>query len=59
MKSWIRSRTVWFSFAVGLLGLFETTLASAPLDPQVSGFVTMGIGFATAVLRKLTTEPIG
>ena len=59
MKSWLKSRTVWFSFIVGLLGLAEAALASAPLDPQVAGFVTMGVGFVTAVLRKLTSEPIG
>ena len=59
MKTWIQSKTMWFSFALGLLGLVESTLGTAPLDPQVAGFVTMGIGFVSAVLRKFTSEPIG
>ena len=58
MKSWLQSKTVWFSFAVGFLGLVEATLSTAPIDPQVGGFLTMGIGFCVAVLRKLTSTPL-
>lgn len=59
MKSWLQSKTMWFSFSLGFLGLLESTIGGAPIDPQTAGFVSMGIGFVSAILRRLTSQPIG
>ena len=59
MKKWVTSRTMWLGFGVGILGVIQATMETAPLDPQTAGFITMGIGVAIGVLRKLTTTPIG
>lgn len=59
MKNWLGSKTMWFSFSLGFLGLLESTVGSAPIDPQAAGFATMAIGFVSAILRRLTSEAIG
>ena len=50
---------MWFSFSLGFLGLLESTVGSAPIDPQAAGFATMAIGFVSAILRRLTSSAIG
>jgi hypothetical protein len=50
---------MWFSFSLGFLGLLESTIGGAPIDPQTAGFISMGIGFVSAILRRLTSQPIG
>ena len=59
MKNWLSSKTMWFSFTLGFLGLLESTVGSAPIDPQAAGLASMVIGFVSAILRKLTTQAIG
>ena len=59
MKSYFKSKTMWVGFAVGVLGLIQTTMESAPLDPQVSGMVMGGIGAVMMFLRSITTEAVG
>jgi hypothetical protein len=59
MKEWFKSRTMWLGFGVGLLGLVQATLASAPLEAQTQGIILGVIGAAIGVLRKLTTTAIG
>ena len=50
---------MWFSFSLGFLGLLESTVGTAPIDPQTAGFISMGIGFISAILRRLTSEALG
>jgi hypothetical protein len=59
MKEFWKSKTMWFGFAIGFLGLVQTTMSNAPLDPQVSGILVSVIGGITLVLRGLTTTAIG
>lgn len=55
MKSWIKSKTLWFNVAAGVLGVFLGALETAPLSPEVlAGIVAVGnIG-----LRFLTNTAI-
>jgi hypothetical protein len=59
MKEFWKSKTMWFGFVLGLLGLVQTTMADMPLDPQVSGIIVSVIGAASMVLRGLTKTAIG
>jgi hypothetical protein len=58
MKNWIKSKTMWVGFGVGLLGLIQATLETSPLDPQYQGLITGGIGVAMMGLRVITTKPL-
>lgn len=55
MKSWIKSKTLWFNVAVGMLGVALDALESAPINAEVlAGILAVGnIG-----LRFLTTQAI-
>jgi len=60
MKKMRYSKTMWFSFALVVLGaLFDLfpTLQSV-LDPRLYSFGLVVIGLIVAVLRYLTKEPI-
>lgn len=59
MKSWAKSKTMWVGFAVGILGVVQSTLESAPMDAQTSGMVMGAIGAVMMFLRTITTQPIG
>lgn len=59
LKAYFSSRTIWLAFGVGVLGLFQTMFAEAPIPAEYQGLITMGIGAAIAALRKMTTTPIG
>jgi len=56
----IRSRTMWFSFALVFLGALFDNLPTiqAFLDPKVYSYTLMAIGVIVAVLRYLTTTPL-
>ena len=59
MKEFWKSKTMWFGFAIGLLGLIETTMETAPMDPTAQGIMLSVIGGVTLVLRGLTTTAVG
>lgn len=56
MKSWLRSKTLWFNVSAGMLGVVLAALETAPIKPEVlAGVLAVGnIG-----LRFLTTQAIG
>jgi len=57
----IKSRTMWFSFALVVLGALFDNLPSlqAYLDPKFYSYSIVFIGVCVAVLRFLTTQPLG
>ena len=58
MNSWLKSKTLWVGLAVGLLGLVQSTLETAPLSQQTSGIVMTVIGAVMMILRSVTTDAI-
>lgn len=54
MKKWLKSRTMWVGFGVGMLGVLQATAETAPLDPQFQGLVTGAIGVLMMGLRTIT-----
>ena len=56
----IRSRTMWFSFALVVFGaLFDNfSYVQNLIDPRFYGFGYIAIGIIVAVLRFLTTQPL-
>lgn len=58
MKSWIKSKTVWLGIAVGVLGVVQTTLETAPLPEPWGGLGLTALGALIVTLRGLTTQPI-
>lgn len=56
----IRSRTMWFSFALVVFGaLFDNfSYVQNLIDPRYYGFGYIGIGIIVAILRFLTTQPL-
>jgi len=57
----IKSRTMWFSFALVVLGALFDNLPTlqAFLDPKFYSYSLVVIGLCVAVLRFLTTQPLG
>lgn len=60
-KSILQSKTMWFSGLTGIAGLFALAdkLPWATISPQWGGAVLLGLGTITAVLRSVTTGPVG
>jgi len=60
MNGMIRSKTMWFSAALGVLGALELQSAflREMVGPENFGLVMMLISVATAVLRVVTTQPL-
>jgi len=56
----IKSRTMWFSFALVVLGALFDNLPTlqAFLDPKFYSYSLVVIGICVAVLRFLTTQPL-
>ena len=59
-KTPFQSRTIWFSIALVTLGAVQSTLPGVQhtIPVEAYGWITMGIGVATAILRVVTTQPI-
>ena len=57
----MKSRTMWFSFALVIFGaLFDNfSYVQNIIDPRYYGVCLITIGIITAVLRFLTTQPLG
>ena len=56
----IKSRTMWFSFALVVFGAIEAGFPylQSVIDPQYYGVILVTIGVIVAVLRFLTTGPV-
>jgi len=61
MKSMMKSRTMWFSLLLVIVGAIADNLPvlQAFISPQVYSYSLMAIGVICAVLRFLTTQPLG
>ena len=56
----IRSKTMWFSFALVVFGaLFDNfSYVQNLIDPRYYGFGYIVIGIIVAILRFITTQPL-
>jgi len=56
----VKSRTMWFSFALVVFGALFDNLPTlqAFLDPKFYSYSLVVIGICVAVLRFLTTQPL-
>jgi hypothetical protein len=56
----IKSRTMWFSFALVVFGalLDNFSYIQGLIDPKYYGFGYIVIGIIVAILRFITTKPI-
>ena len=56
----MRSRTMWFSFALVVFGALEAGFPylQSVIDPQYYGIILVTIGVIVAILRFLTTGPV-
>jgi hypothetical protein len=61
MKGMHKSRTMWFSLALVVLGALMDNFENLRglIDERYYGIVLVIIGIAVAVLRFLTTKPVG
>ncbi len=56
MKGW---RTVLVNAAVGILGVVTPMVSSAPIDPQLAGYVVAALAAINVFLRAITTTAVG
>jgi len=56
----MKSRTMWFSFALVVVGALADNLPAlqAFINPQVYAYTLVTIGIICAILRFLTTKPL-
>jgi hypothetical protein len=61
MKRMSRSKTLWFSLAVVVFGALMDNLQYLQnvIDPQYYGSIMIFVGIIVAVLRFITTQPVG
>jgi len=59
MKSFLKSKTMWVNFSIGIVGLIMATLETAPLEPQMAGMILGGLGAVNMFLRSITSTAIG
>lgn len=60
MKGVVKSKTMWFSLALAVLGVLEMQFGAlkAVIPDAYQGLVFIGIGVTSAVLRVITTQAI-
>lgn len=60
MKRMSKSRTMWFSFALVVLGVVYDNFSYVQniIDPRFYGVILIVIGIIVAVLRFVTTMPL-
>ena len=60
MKRFMKSRTMWFSFLLVVLGalLDNFSYLQNVIDPKYYGVILVTIGIIVAVLRFITTQPM-
>lgn len=56
----LKSKTIWFSIALAVLGVVEMQLGQFQqyMPPWGYGLLTIGISVCVAVLRVVTTQPL-
>jgi len=56
-----KSKTMWFSLLLVIFGaLFDNfSYVQNSIDPKYYGFIFIGIGVIVAILRFITTQPLG
>lgn len=59
MKSYFTSKTMWFGFAIGFVGLVQTTLGAASLEAPWDGIATAATGAVIMGLRAVTSKSVG
>jgi len=59
MKSWLKSRTMWAGFVMGIIGLLQQTAEAAPIPEQYDGLVMAAFGAITMILRSVTNTAVG
>ncbi len=59
MKRWFKSKTMLAGLAVGILGVFQGTMADAPMEPGVQGLIMAALGALMMFLRSITSDAIG
>ena len=61
MKSMMKSRTMWFSLLLVIVGSLYDNLSYLQnvIDPKYYGITLVTIGIICAILRFLTTKPLG
>lgn len=60
MKRYMKSRTMWFSFALVVFGaLFDNfSYLQSVIDERYYGILLVAIGVIVAILRFITTQPL-
>jgi hypothetical protein len=60
-KKWYKSKTIWFSIAIGIVGVVEANSGAlqAMLTPAVYGISMIAISSIGVVLRTVTNTNIG
>jgi len=61
MKRMMKSRTMWFSLLLVIVGAVSDNLSAlqAFISPEVYSYSLMTIGVICAILRFVTTQPLG
>jgi hypothetical protein len=61
MKPMMKSRTLWFSLLLVIVGAISDNLPAlqAFISPEVYAYSLMTIGVICAILRFVTTQPLG
>lgn len=59
LNNLFKSRTVWFAVLLAALSVLQGYLGLFKLDPQAEMLVGIVIATAVAVLRIITTQPLG
>lgn len=56
----LKSKTMLFAITLAILGVLQANLGvlTQYLTPESSGWLTMGVGIAVAVLRVVTTQSL-
>jgi len=58
MKKPHKSKMINLAAVLGIFGAVQATLPSLQIDPEVYGYINMGVAVAIAYLRFVTTQPI-
>ena len=60
MKRMMKSRTMWFSFALVILGVVYDNFSYVQniIDPRIYGILLIAIGIVVGILRFITTMPL-
>ncbi len=56
----IKSKTMWFATATAIIGALMSSmpLVQSSISQEYYGFILMGLGVISAILRVATTKPL-